>query len=156
MCGILHNHGYYTHFHTHKTTSTTDAIILPNYTPTHHPEQATCIDRILIHDPHKPATQTHDTENITQAFLDHNGVKAAIRIPLLRSNPATATPTTTNIKHTRTTCFQHLIPQPLLSQWAEDLRGKRNRQSPAHTQTSPNFLPRLRPQPTRSHHSKEQ
>ena len=67
---------------------------LPTYTPTHHPEQATCIDHLLIHDPHSSASQTQDTENITHAFIDHNGVKATIRIPLIRSSPPTMTPTT--------------------------------------------------------------
>jgi len=27
LCGILHNHGYHTHFHAHNTTSTIDAAL---------------------------------------------------------------------------------------------------------------------------------
>jgi len=75
---------------------------LPTYTPTHQPEQSTCIDSFCIHDPHITTTQTHGTQNITHVFLGHYGVKATIRTPLPRSNPPTATPTTTNKEHTHT------------------------------------------------------
>jgi hypothetical protein len=93
---------------------------LPAYTPTHHPKQATCIYHLLIHDPRSSTTQTQDTENITHAVLDHNGVKATIRIPLIHSTPPMVIPTTNNNEHTRTTRFQFPIPrQPLLSQRAE-------------------------------------
>ncbi len=33
LCGILHNHGYYTHFHAHSTTSATDATLPEAHIP---------------------------------------------------------------------------------------------------------------------------
>jgi len=89
---------------------------LPTFTPTYQPEQATCIDHFCIYDTLNTTTQTHDTQNITHAFLDHDGVKATIRIPLLRSSPPTGRPTTTNQEHAHTIRFQFSNPQPLLSQ----------------------------------------
>ena len=60
---------------------------LPTNTPTHHLDQATYIEHLLIHDPHNTTTQTHDTKNITHAFLYHDGVKATMCLPLRRPNP---------------------------------------------------------------------
>ncbi len=48
--------------------------------------------------------------------MDHNGVKAAIHSPLLRSNLVTMTPTTNKNEHTQSTRLPFPIPQPLLSQ----------------------------------------
>jgi hypothetical protein len=83
--------------------------------------------------------------------------KATIRNPLLRSNPPMATPTTTNNEHTRTTHFRFPTPHPLLRKWVKEVWGNME-STPArvHTHTSPNFSPHVRPQPTRSHHTKEQ
>jgi hypothetical protein len=33
LCGILHNHGYLTHFHAHITTSTTDTALPEAHIP---------------------------------------------------------------------------------------------------------------------------
>ena len=94
---------------------------LPTYTPPHHPTQATCIDHFLYYHPLHNNIQTQDIHNISHAFLDHEGVKAKIHLPLKHHiqpptpNNAHDNPSTQPIK------FHFPIPQPLLAQWKEDM-----------------------------------
>jgi hypothetical protein len=57
----------------------------PTFTPRHHIEQATCVDHLVIWDPHHMSIQTEDTQTLPSAFLDHNGVLGRIHLPLLSS-----------------------------------------------------------------------
>ncbi len=60
---------------------------LPTFTPAHFPSRETCIDHFLIFDPYNIAPQSKETQIIPHAFLDHNGVKTTIQLPLLLSPP---------------------------------------------------------------------
>jgi hypothetical protein len=96
---------------------------LPTYAPTQHPEQATYIDHFLVHDLLHTTAQTRDTENIPHVFLDHIGVKATLHIPLTRSYSLKFIDTIPHENQARSTHFQFPIPQPLLTQWKEEVRG---------------------------------
>ena len=95
---------------------------LPTYTPTQQPEHATCIDHLLMHDPMYTTTQTRDTENISHAFLNHNGAKTTLHISLTRDYSPNAKPITSSTDETRPIRFLFSIPRPLLIQWKEEVR----------------------------------
>ena len=95
---------------------------LPTFTPAHLPSQGTCIDHFLIFDPHNIAPQSKDTHIIPHAFLDHNGVKTTLQLPLLLSHPHSTTNPTCETDQPRPIRFQFPIPQPLLAQWSDEMR----------------------------------
>ena len=76
-----------------------------------------------MHGPLHTTKKTRDTKNITYAFLAHNGVRATLQIPLTRNYPPNASATIPRANETRLIRFQFPIPQPLLTQWKEEVKG---------------------------------
>ena len=80
-------------------------------------------NHLLMHGPRHITTQTRDTENITHAVLDQNGVKATFHIPLRCNYTANVNPIIPNTEKTRPIRFQFPISQHMMTQWKEKVNG---------------------------------
>ena len=94
-----------------------NGLHLPTFTPAHQPTQTTCIDHFLYFHPLQTNIQTQDTQNITHAFLDHEGLKAKIKLPLTQNTQLSTPPITQNNSIPPPIKFHFPLPHPLLTQW---------------------------------------
>jgi len=104
---------------------------LPTFTPPQQPTQATCIDHFLYYHPQHINVQTHDTHNIAHAFLDHEGIKAKVQLPLIHHIQPPLPITKQDNSTTKPIKFHFPIPPPLLAQWKEEMNNITN----PHTST---------------------
>ena len=70
-------------------------LTTPIFTPSQQLTQATCIDHLIMWDPHHVFRHARDTQTLPSAFLDHNGVLGRLQLPILTDaaiDPLTPTP----------------------------------------------------------------
>ena len=103
---------------------------LPTFTPPHQPTQATCIDHFLYYHPLHINIQTQDINNISHAFLDHEGIKAKVYLPLKHHIQLPTPKPTSDTSSSQPIRFHFPIPQPLLTQWKETMHSIINLHTP--------------------------
>jgi hypothetical protein len=130
-----------------------DGSHLPTFTPPHQPAQATCIDHFLYYHPLHNNIQTQDIYNISLAFLDHEGIKAKVYLPLKhRIQLPTPNPTkdTSSFQPIR---FHFPIPQPLLTKWKETIHSTINLHTPLNKTSTLSSPHSTHPTPTPKQHA---
>ncbi len=107
-----------------------DGPHLHTFTPPHQPAQATCIEHFLYYQPLHNNIQTQDIYNILHAFLDHEGIKAKVYLPLKHHIQLSTPKPTKDTSSFQPLRFHFPIPRPLLTQWKETMRSNINLQTP--------------------------